>query len=111
MQRVLVTGGSGFIGNHLCRKLLEEGHHVICLDNLFTSEKSSIADLLKYSNFEFVRHDVTQPFLFEIDQIYNLTCPASPVHYQYNPIKTLKTSFLGTMHALGLAIQHIPQTN
>jgi len=103
MQRTLVTGGSGFIGNHLCRKLLEEGHRVICLDNLFTSDKSSIADLLEHPNFEFVRHDVTQPFLFEIDQIYNLACPASPIHYQYNPIKTLKTSFLGTMNALGLA--------
>lgn len=103
MQRILVTGGCGFIGNHLCRKLLQEGHHVICLDNLFTSEKSNIADLLGHPNFEFVRHDVTQPFFFEIDQIYNLACPASPVHYQYNPIKTLKTSFLGTMNALGLS--------
>ncbi|MBM4115849.1 MAG: SDR family oxidoreductase, partial [Phycisphaerae bacterium] len=101
--RILVTGGAGFLGSHLCDRLVEAGHDVICLDNLFTSQKSNIAHLLGRPNFEFVRHDVTNPFHFEVDQIYNLACPAAPGHYQYNPIKTMKTSFLGAMHCLGLA--------
>ncbi|KAG7397153.1 UDP-glucuronic acid decarboxylase 1 [Phytophthora boehmeriae] len=104
MQRILVTGGAGFIGVHLCRKLLELGHEVICLDNLFTSQRGNMLELqTQYPNFEFVRHDITEPYACEVDQIYNLACPASPVHYQYNPIKTTKVSFLGAMHMLGLA--------
>lgn len=104
MQRILVTGGAGFIGQHLCRKLLEQGHEVICLDNLFTSQRASVLELqTQFPNFEFVRHDITEPYACEVDQIYNLACPASPVHYQYNPIKTTKVSFLGAMHMLGLA--------
>ncbi|KAL4160273.1 hypothetical protein PRNP1_000844 [Phytophthora ramorum] len=104
IQRILVTGGAGFIGIHLCRKLLQQGHEVICLDNLFTSQRANVLELQnRYPNFEFVRHDVTEPYACEVDQIYNLACPASPVHYQYNPIKTTKVSFLGAMHLLGLA--------
>jgi len=101
--RILVTGGAGFLGQHLCRRLVEEGHEVVCLDNFFTSDRSSVHELLKYSNFELVRHDVTQPYYAEVDQIYNLACPASPVHYQYNPIKTMKTSVMGAINMLGLA--------
>ncbi|ETI50039.1 hypothetical protein, variant 3 [Phytophthora nicotianae CJ01A1] len=104
MQRILVTGGAGFIGIHLCRRLLEQGHEVICLDNLFTSQRANVLDLqMRYPNFEFVRHDVTEPYSCEVDQIYNLACPASPVHYQYNPIKTTKVSFMGAINVLGLA--------
>ncbi|RLN82225.1 hypothetical protein BBJ28_00011378 [Nothophytophthora sp. Chile5] len=104
MQRILVAGGAGFIGVHLCRKLLERGHEVICLDNLFTSQRGNMLELQKeFPSFEFVRHDITQPYSCEVDRIYNLACPASPVHYQYNPIKTTKVSFLGAMHLLGLA--------
>lgn len=103
MKRILVTGGAGFIGSHLCRRLLEEGNEVICLDNLFTSSKKNILPLMDYKNFEFLRHDVVQELIVEVDQIYNLACPASPVHYQYNPIKTIKTSVLGTINMLGLA--------
>uniref|UniRef100_A0A7S4SN56 UDP-glucuronate decarboxylase n=1 Tax=Ditylum brightwellii TaxID=49249 RepID=A0A7S4SN56_9STRA len=102
-QRVLVTGGAGFLGRHLCRRLIRDGHEVICLDNYFTSQKKDIEDLVSHKNFELVRHDVTNPMQFEVDQIYNLACPASPVHYQYNPIKTCKTSFMGAMNVLGLA--------
>eukprot|EP00996_Jenningsia_fusiforme_P001317 NODE_2206_length_1262_cov_50.117065_g2007_i0.p1 GENE.NODE_2206_length_1262_cov_50.117065_g2007_i0~~NODE_2206_length_1262_cov_50.117065_g2007_i0.p1 ORF type:complete len:367 (-),score=76.95 NODE_2206_length_1262_cov_50.117065_g2007_i0:161-1171(-) len=102
-KRILVTGGAGFLGSHLCERLVNEGHDVICLDNLFTSHKDNIRHLLKRSNFEFVRHDVTEPFRMEVDFIYNLACPASPVHYQFNAIKTMKTSWLGAMHALGNA--------
>ena len=102
-KRILVTGGAGFLGSHLCDRLVEAGHDVICLDNLFTSQKSNITHLLGRPNFEFVRHDVINPFHFEVDQIYNLACPAAPGHYQYNPIKTMKTSFLGAMNCLGLA--------
>ncbi len=102
-KRVLVTGGAGFLGSHLCDRLVEMGHDVICLDNLFTSQKSNIVHLIGRKNFEFVRHDVTVPFTFEVDEIYNLACPAAPGHYQYNPIKTMKTSFMGAMHCLGLA--------
>jgi len=102
-RRVLVTGGAGFLGSHLCRRLLKEGHEVMCLDNYFTSQRSSIADLQGHPRFELIRHDVTEPFFCECDFIYNLACPASPVHYQFNPIKTMKVSFLGTMNMLGLA--------
>lgn len=102
-MRVLVTGGAGFIGSHLCERLLSEGHDVLCLDNFFTGSKANVAHLLPDPRFELVRHDVTQPILLEVDQIYNLACPASPVHYQYNPVKTIKTSVLGAIHMLGLA--------
>ena len=102
-QRILVTGGAGFLGSHLCERLVLEGHDVICLDNFFTSQKDNIRHLLQYNNFELIRHDVTEPILIEVDKIYNLACPASPVHYQYNPIKTMKTSWLGAMHMLGCA--------
>jgi UDP-glucuronate decarboxylase len=102
-MRILITGGAGFLGSLLCERLLNEGNEVICLDNFFTGRKKNIAHLLKNPDFELVRHDVTNPFHFEVDQIYNLACPASPPHYQHNPIKTTKTSFLGAMHSLGLA--------
>ena len=103
MKRILVTGGAGFIGSHLCKKLVEEGNDVICLDNFFTGSKDNIWDLMDYKNFELMRYDVTEKLFVEIDQIYNLACPASPVHYQYNPIKTTKTSVWGAMNMLGLA--------
>ena len=102
-KRILVTGGAGFIGSHLCNRLVEEGNDVICLDNFFTGSKSNIEQLLDFHNFELIRHDVTEPILLEVDQIYNLACPASPVHYQYNPVKTIKTSVLGAINMLGLA--------
>jgi UDP-glucuronate decarboxylase len=102
-MRILVTGGAGFLGSHLCDRLIEQGHDVICLDNLFTGRKSNIAHLLQHPAFEFVRHDVIDPFKFEVDRIYNLACPASPPHYQYNPIKTIKTSVMGAINCLGLA--------
>lgn len=103
MKRILVTGGAGFIGSHLCERLLGQGHDVICLDNYFTGSKDNVRHLLDDHHFELVRHDVTEPFYAEVDEIYNLACPASPVHYQYNPIKTMKTSFYGAMNMLGLA--------
>jgi len=102
-KRVLVSGGAGFIGSHLCERLLKDGNEVICMDNFFTGDKSNIVHLLKSPYFELVRHDVTEPFLAEVDEIYNLACPASPVHYQYNPIKTIKTSVMGAINMLGLA--------
>lgn len=102
-MRILVTGGAGFIGSHLCERLLNDGNEVICLDNFFTGRKVNIAHLLDNKAFELVRHDVTEPILLEVDQIYNLACPASPVHYQYNPIKTVKTNVMGTLNMLGLA--------
>jgi UDP-glucuronate decarboxylase len=98
--RILVTGGAGFIGSYLCERLVKDGHEVICLDNYFTGRKQNVKHLLNYDNFELIQHDVTEPFLFEVDQIYNLACPASPVHYQYNPVKTLLTSVQGAVHVL-----------
>ncbi len=103
MKRFLVTGGAGFIGSHLCGRLLREGHEVICLDNFFTGSKQNIYKYLNNKNFELVRHDITKEYFAEVDYIYNLACPASPPHYQYNAIKTIKTSILGTMNMLGLA--------
>ncbi len=102
-MRVLVTGGAGFLGSHLCDRLIKDGHEVVCLDNFFTGRKQNIAHLLGVPGFELVRHDVIDPFKFEVDQIYNLACPASPPHYQYNPIKTIKTSVMGAINCLGLA--------
>jgi len=101
--RIMVTGGAGFLGSHLCDRLIQEGHDVVCLDNLFTGRKQNVAHLLENPRFEFVRHDVIDPFKYEVDQIYNLACPASPPHYQYNPIKTVKTSVMGAINCLGLA--------
>lgn len=103
MKRILVTGGAGFVGSHLCKRLLNEGNEVICLDNFFTGNKKNILELLKNPFFELVRHDITEPYFAEVDEIYNLACPASPVHYQYNPIKTIKTSVMGAINVLGLA--------
>jgi UDP-glucuronate decarboxylase len=103
MKKILVTGGAGFLGSHLCERLLNEGNEVICLDNFFTGSKANIIHLLDNPYFELIRHDVTMPFFIEVDQIYNLACPASPVHYQYNPIKTIKTSVMGAINMLGLA--------
>jgi UDP-glucuronate decarboxylase len=102
-MRILVTGGAGFIGSHLCERLLAEGNEVIALDNFFTGSKENVFHLLDDKRFELVRHDVTEPVLLEVDQIYNLACPASPIHYQYNPVKTVKTSVMGTINMLGLA--------
>ena len=102
-MKILVTGGSGFLGSHLCKRLLNEGNEVICLDNFFTGRKENILNLFDYDSFELIRHDVVDPFKIEVDQIYNLACPASPVHYQYNPIKTVKTSVMGAINCLGLA--------
>jgi len=101
--RILVTGGAGFLGSHLCRELVRQGYDVLCLDNFFTGHKRNIQDLRGQPNFELIRHDIVNPIFLEIDQIYNLACPASPVHYQYNPVKTIKTSVMGTINILGLA--------
>jgi UDP-glucuronate decarboxylase len=103
MKRILVTGGAGFVGSHLCERLLADGNEVICLDNFFTGKKSKIIHLIGTPYFELVRHDVTMPYFIEVDEIYNLACPASPIHYQYNPIKTIKTSVVGAVNMLGLA--------
>ncbi|HBH48773.1 MAG TPA: NAD-dependent dehydratase [Bacteroidales bacterium] len=103
MKKILVTGGAGFIGSHLCERLLNEGNEVICLDNYFTGSKSNVIHLLKNPYFELIRHDITSSFYIEVDEIYNLACPASPIHYQYNPIKTIKTSVMGAINMLGLA--------
>lgn len=103
MSRILVTGGAGFVGSHLCERLLDEGNEVICLDNFFTGKKRKIVHLLDNPFFELVRHDVTMPYYIEVDQIYNLACPASPVHYQHNAIKTIKTSVMGAINMLGIA--------
>ena len=103
MKRVLVTGGAGFLGSHLCSRLLQEGKDVLCVDNLFTGRKENIRAMMGHPHFEFIRHDVVQPFYAEVDQVYVLACPASPPHYQYNPIKTAKTSVFGAIHMLGMA--------
>ena len=103
VKRILVTGGAGFLGSYLCERLIEQGHDVVCLDNFFTSQKSNIAHLLDQPNFELIRHDVILPVFLEVDEIYNLACPAAPGHYQYNPIKTMKTSVMGAINVLGMA--------
>lgn len=102
-KKILVTGGAGFVGSHLCERLLNDGHDVVCLDNYFTGQKQNIVHLLSNPYFELIRHDVTNPFFIEVDEIYNLACPASPIHYQYNAIKTIKTSVMGAINMLGLA--------
>jgi len=102
-KRILITGGAGFLGSHLCDRLVEEGHDVLCLDNFFTGSKRNISHLLGQPNFELMRHDLVQPIFIEADEIYNLACPASPIHYQYNPVKTVKTSVMGSINMLGLA--------
>ncbi|MDO5565493.1 MAG: SDR family oxidoreductase [Planctomycetia bacterium] len=103
IKRILVAGGAGFLGSHLCERLVRQGHDVICVDNFFTSQKENIASLLSEPNFELIRHDITLPLFLEVDEIYNLACPAAPGHYQYNPIKTMKTSLMGAINLLGLA--------
>ena len=103
MNRVLVSGGAGFLGSHLCERLLSEGNYVICMDNLFTGSKNNIEHLMRNPDFEFICHDVTEPIYVDVDRIYNLACPASPPHYQYDPIKTAKTSVYGAINMLGLA--------
>lgn len=109
MSRILVTGGAGFIGSHLCARLLQDGHEVLCVDNFFTGRRANVASLLDYRDFELIRHDVTFPLFVEVDQIYNLACPASPIHYQADPVQTTKTSVVGAINMLGLAKRlHIP---
>jgi UDP-glucuronate decarboxylase len=103
MKKILITGGAGFVGSHLCQRLLNEGNEVLCLDNYFTGDKKNILKLLDNPYFEMIRHDITEPYYAEVDEIYNLACPASPVHYQFNPIKTMKTSVMGAINTLGLA--------
>ena len=103
MKRILVTGGAGFLGSHLCETLLQGGHDVICLDNFFTGSKQNILHLISHPRFELIRHDITIPIYLEVDEIYNLACPASPVHYQFNPIKTIKTNVMGAINVLGIA--------
>ena len=103
MKRILITGGAGFVGSHLCERLLNEGNEVICLDNYFTGNKKNVERLMGNHFFELVRHDITEPYYAEVDEIYNMACPASPIHYQYNPIKTIKTSVMGAINVLGLA--------
>jgi UDP-glucuronate decarboxylase len=102
-MRILVTGGAGFLGSHLCERLLSEGNEVLCLDNYFTGRKSNVQHLLANPGFELIRHDITQPILLEVDRIFHLACPASPIHYQHNPVKTIKTNIMGTIHMLGIA--------
>ena len=102
-KRILITGGAGFLGSHLCDRLIAEGHEVLCLDNFFTGNKKNIVHLLEKTNFELIRHDIVQPIFIEVDEIYNLACPASPIQYQYNPVKTIKTSVMGAINMLGLA--------
>src|SRR3989339_1210135 len=102
-MRILITGGAGFIGSHLCETLLNQGHDVLCLDNFFTGSKDNIIHLMDNHRFELIRHDIIEPILLEVDRIYNLACPASPIHYQYNPVKTTKTSVMGAINMLGMA--------
>jgi len=102
-RRILITGGAGFLGSHLCDRLVDEGHEVLCLDNFFTGSRRNVGHLLGKLNFELIRHDLVQPIFLEVDEIYNLACPASPIHYQYNPVKTVKTSVMGAINMLGLA--------
>src|SRR6056297_49857 len=104
-KQVLITGGAGFIGSHLSEKLVKQGVDVICLDNFFTGSRRNIEHLLDYKNFELIRHDIIEPILLEADEIYNLACPASPIHYQFNPVKTVKTNVMGAINVLGLADQ------
>lgn len=103
MRRILITGGAGFLGSHLCERLLQDGHDIICLDNFFTGDKNNILHLIAHPRFELIRHDIISPIYLEVDEIYNLACPASPVHYQYNPIKTIKTNVMGVINVLGMA--------
>ena len=103
MKKILVTGGAGFLGSHLCERLLKDGNEVICLDNFFTGSKSNVVHLINNPYFELIRHDITMSYFIEVDEIYNLACPASPIHYQYNAIKTIKTSVMGSINMLGLA--------
>lgn len=103
MRRILITGGAGFLGSHLCERLLQDGHDIICLDNFFTGDKNNILHLIGHPRFELIRHDIINPIYLEVDEIYNLACPASPVHYQYNPIKTIKTNVMGVINVLGMA--------
>lgn len=102
-MRILVTGGAGFVGSHLCERLVQDGHHVLCLDNFFSGSRDNVQALVPLPEFELLRHDITQPILLEVDRIYNLACPASPIHYQTNPVKTVKTNVLGAIHVLGIA--------
>ena len=103
MKKVLVTGGAGFVGSFLCDRLIDEGHQVVAIDNFYTGSKANLRQLLGEANFELMRHDIVEPILLEVDWIFNLACPASPVHYQYNPVKTVKTNVMGTLNMLGLA--------
>src|SRR5208283_527967 len=103
MKRILITGGAGFLGSHLCERLLREGNDIICLDNFFTGNKENIIHLLDSPHFELIRHDIISPIYLEVDEIYNLACPASPVHYQFNPIKTIQTNVMGVINVLGIA--------
>src|SRR5512147_246468 len=102
-MRILVTGGAGFLGSHLCERLFAQGHEVLCLDNFFTGRKKNVEDMLGNRHFELIRHDVVLPILVEVDRVYHLACPASPIHYQYNPVKTIKTNIMGTLNMLGTA--------
>ncbi|MEC8684406.1 MAG: GDP-mannose 4,6-dehydratase, partial [SAR324 cluster bacterium] len=102
MKRTLVTGGAGFLGSFLCEKLLDQGHEVIALDNFYTGSRKNISHLLDHPSFELIRHDIVEPILLEVDWIFNMACPASPIHYQYNPVKTVKTSVMGAINMLGL---------
>ena len=103
MKKILVTGGAGFVGSHLCKRLINENNYVICLDNFFTGDKLNVLDIINHPRFELVEHDIVNPYYCDVDEIYNLACPASPIHYQFNPIKTLKTSVLGSINVLGIA--------